>query len=55
MEIKLYDDYYSTDTDDLCFESRHLKYISPNIKYFINLQILNMESNYIKTVCPEIN
>jgi Leucine-rich repeat (LRR) protein len=48
MEYTLYGKLYSTNITELDLSYKNLTYIDPNIKYFVNLQTLDLSSNGIK-------
>ena len=50
MEYTLYGKLYSTDIIELDLSDENLTYIDSNIKYFVNLQILNLFQNQIKEI-----
>ena len=54
MEYTLYGKLYSTDITEFYLPYENLTYIDPNIKYFINLQTLNLSCNKIKEIPKEI-
>ena len=54
MEYTLYGKLYSTDITELYLPYENLTYIDPNIKYFINLQTINLSCNKIKEIPKEI-
>jgi Leucine-rich repeat (LRR) protein len=54
MRCTLYGKLYSTDITELDLSNKNLTYIDPNIKYFINLKIVNFSKNKITEICPEI-
>ena len=55
MEYTLYGELYSTDITKLKLQRKKLTYIDPNIKYFVNLQILDLKFNKkIKEIPEEI-
>ena len=54
MEYTLYNKLYSTDITELNLSYKKLTYIDPNIKYFINLQELELAGNLIEEIPKEI-
>jgi len=54
MEYTLYGKLYSTDITKLDLSNKDLKYIDPNIKYFINLRELYLSDNQIKEIPKEV-
>ena len=55
MEYKLYGELYSVTITKLKLQRKKLTYIDPNIKYFVNLQILDLKFNKkIKEIPEEI-
>ena len=49
-EVTLYGIKYSTCITELNLSCNNLKYIDPNIKYFINLQILDLSHSFITKI-----
>ena len=45
MEYTLYGELYLTNITKLKLQRKKLTYIDPNIKYFVNLQILDLIFN----------
>ena len=51
MEVKLYNKIYLSNITKLSIMEKHITDVDSNIKYFINLQKLNLCYNQITSKC----